>query len=746
MASLLSFARQVETTTFRPVKLGGGGFVASVEISPDGLTRIAKTDVYDAYRWANPDDLSATDSSGMDAAFQWCHLTTRQSMPSDERGIKYSGGYSCYEIAYAPSNSARLYSVFTLRRGLDYWFYVSSDRGMSWTRRTLPTGDWSVAVDGNPYRLMGPKMAVDPVDPDTVYVCDVDGNTFFTRDAGQNWTTVSTSELPLGSPGHIAIDPSSSTVSGRKSRVYAATGSNGIYVSDDSGVNWSFMTGSPEYLVRCLRVDALGRIWLTNSNGTQNCYRYASGTWTRMSCSHSESFQSIDVNPLNTSHICAQGIPAQLSFSSDNGDTWTTIPGGTVPARLTTDIPWLAAAMEDYLTSAMSRYDPVTNGRFWAATGIGIYYTDEVPSTNETWPEWTELTRGNDELIGSQCVKPPGRPLFSTFWDRALHRFDDIDEYPTVHYPFMDVGIRHGWSVDYAKNDPDFMAVITNGGNADKSAYSTDGGDTWTEFASKPSTDFNFGGTIAVSTPTNMCWFPANNGTPHYTTDGGASWSVCSIPGVATSGEQGWSFATYTNRIIVSADHVTAGKFYAFNYGGDAGYTVEGFYRSTDGGANWTRRGPGPASAISSMGTGSVIKCVPGKEDHFFWTCGLTDGETHPYDPDSIEKTLLFSDDGGLNTYRATGFTEVWSIGYGKEKPGGTYPTLFVAGQRSGDTDPGIYRCNDWNPTTRSGTWTRLAEDYCNLDVIASITGDMDTYGRVYAVRGSAGVIVGDID
>jgi xyloglucan-specific exo-beta-1,4-glucanase len=306
----------------------------------------------------------------------------------------------------------------------------------------------------------------------------------------------------------------------------------------------------------------------------------------------------------------------------------------------------------------------------------------------------------------------------------------------------MDVPIRHGQSVDFAKDDPTFLVCIANHGSSDRSAYSDDSGATWTEFAAIPATDFQFGGSIAASTTTNFCWFPHANGTPEYTTDGGATWAVCTFPGVVpTTGTQGWGDNFLVSRTAVCADAVTANTFYAYNSGGDGGASAEGFYRSTDGGANWTRRGAGPGVIVGGMGIDNSFVCVPGNAGHFFWSTGRT--APNPYDEDMSEKVFIFSDDGGTNAYKIAGFMEAWSASLGMAAPSASYPAVFVAGWRDGDDEGGIYRCDDWDPTTRDGTWTRLEDDYGTIDAIGPICGDMEEYGTVYVGLKASGVIMG---
>src|ERR1700704_2355949 len=90
-------------TIFSQGAIGGGGYACYIDVSPDGLTRLMRGDTYGASIW---DPASQT----------WKQLLKSPNM--DGAGAKYSYGGSCYALASAPSNSARIYMcASTVRPG-----------------------------------------------------------------------------------------------------------------------------------------------------------------------------------------------------------------------------------------------------------------------------------------------------------------------------------------------------------------------------------------------------------------------------------------------------------------------------------------------------------------------------------------------------------------------------------------------------------------------------------------------------
>ena len=87
-----------------------------------------------------------------------------------------------YEIQIAPSNTNILYMMYLGD------VFKSTDKGTTWTQTNFA----QVSEDPNdPYRINGQKMAIDPNNPNVVYVGTPQNGLFVTRMAGVTWQSVS---------------------------------------------------------------------------------------------------------------------------------------------------------------------------------------------------------------------------------------------------------------------------------------------------------------------------------------------------------------------------------------------------------------------------------------------------------------------------------------------------------------------------------------------------------------------------
>jgi hypothetical protein len=80
---------------------------------------------------------------------------------------------------------------------------------------------------------------------------------------------------------------------------------------------------------------------------------------------------------------------------------------------------------------------------------------------------------------------------------------------------------------------------------------------------------------------------------------------------------------------------------------------------------------------------------------------------------------------------------ECYACGFGKASTSTGYPAIYIAGYLSGKW--GIYRSDD-----NAATWVSLgANPLGNADTIKTISGDMQTYGKVYVGFGGSGSVYG---
>ena len=188
-------SRTSESTVWRPIALGAGGLLTGIDIAPDG-TMVVKTDTFGAYIW-NP-------KTG-----RWDQLITASSWGA----MKSPGGSGVWEIRVAPSLTNRLYMIW------NGFTYRSDDKGKHWVMTSLEkiansTNNRREPPDANgPFKLANQKMAVDPANPNVVYVGTTSEGVWRSLDAGASWTRLAgipISGLGPGSAG-IAFDAHSGT-------------------------------------------------------------------------------------------------------------------------------------------------------------------------------------------------------------------------------------------------------------------------------------------------------------------------------------------------------------------------------------------------------------------------------------------------------------------------------------------------------------------------------------------------------
>ncbi|HEV2044952.1 MAG TPA: hypothetical protein VGR05_09765, partial [Sphingomicrobium sp.] len=532
--------------------------------------------------------------------------------------------------------------------------------------------------------------------------------------------------MPAGAEPAIAFADASGRAVQATAEVYAATGSNGVYRSTDGGQHWTRTEGGPRSIGRL--VAAPDGLYATDRDDTSlaNAWKLTGARWARLAIASpgkGNGWHSVAVDPRNPRRVVLGSAAGNIATSIDGGKSWSGFFNGPAE-RTASDVPWLAWTLEGWMTNGNMMFDPVVPNLLYFAEGIGVWHTQ--PRSGEAKPKWVSQTRGIEELIVNDLIVPPGgKPIFAV-QDRGVFRVENPEIFPATHGPDRDVPIRHSWSVDYAAGDPSFIAQIANGGAGDRSSFSRDGGRSWSRFPSNSPAvaPGNLGGTIAVSSSSNMVWAPANNGRPFYTVDGGRTWQVARFPAeLSGSGESGWSFSLYQNRHVFAADRVHPNTFYAYNYGPSTAVAAAGTYRSSDGGATWVKVSNG-FGVPGSMGTSARLATVPGQAGHLFFAVGTTGLlDPHPY-----KVPLKRSRDGGRSWQDLAKTQEVWAIGFGKAAPGKAYSTIFIAGFANGDREPALYRSID-----EAESWQKLVSyPGGNIDAIRAISGDMNVYGRVY--------------
>ncbi|QAY79903.1 hypothetical protein ETR14_13900 [Sphingosinicella sp. BN140058] len=713
-----------ERYLWRPVAIGGGGFITGLSIDDAGRTMVARADVYGAYVWQPEID-------------RWRQLVTAQSMPAEDVGQNRVAD-GVYEIAVAPSDARRLYMAI---KGRLYW---SSDRGAHWQRGR--TAGPAFAFDANaPTRFNGPFLAVSPANPDIVLFGSPENGAWRSADGGRTWAPVTS--LPKGgaAPAKLAAGATFwfERKQGGRPRVFAMVPGNGIFVSADDGARFVPLpstTPAPRRLKQgsfapdgsFYGVDDAGRkIW-----------RYRSGRWEDLS-------GRPGLSPRAFATIAIDRKSGDILVADQGGRALRGAPDGQTWSRMRRDVavgegdpPWLRVADGGWVSTAAIVADPQTSGKFWIASGVGPMVTSLAPGGGSM--TWTTQVRGIEELVANDVIQPRGgSPLFAA-WDFGIHVKDDLDAYSTTYGPKERVLIA-AQQIDWSPADPRF--IVTNAsdtrtsccsedGDAVLAGYSMDGGRSWTKFPSLPQPPGTRGddpwrmamGMIAVSANSvdNIVWMPTYFRSAFYTLDRGRTWSRVVLPGekLPFTGTHGQWFMP---RKVLAADRVRPGTFYLFHSGNGRNPGLRGLWRTSDGGVRWTRVFAGEIAPAN--GAAAKLRVVPGKAGHLFFTAGF-DG---PQD-----SRLRRSIDGGEHWSILDGVDRVDDIAFGKAAAGARYPTMFLSGQVRGSY--GIWRSID-----EGRSWQRVgAFPVGSLDQVSVVGADPDVFGRVYLGFKGSGWVYGE--
>jgi hypothetical protein len=769
-----------QTVEWKPIVIGGGGLLLHVEISQDGATILTNCDVGGLWRF---DD--ATDT--------WDDIATQDRMPLIFQGSRHPGfaqnsnGFTAASIA--PSDSDIIYAIWRPQNlaNISSMLIKSVNRGESWSicEGFGPFTD----ADGNAtyynsnasnWKFFWRKIGIDPSNPDVIYVpwvgaglkprMSVDGGATFTPITGLPNNVASS----IGA-GFFAIDPSSAVSGGRHQRIVCYMYGDGFYESTDGGTNW---TEFYNYTGAFSDGGAFGPdgAFFVGVNGV-GILRYKDATVTNVKSATSGQNVKVAVHPTIAGKIAtANPSGTQLSLSTDHGDNFTDYNTNTDVTITCPSVGWQEEQMQAHQMGTGNlrqiAWNPAIAHELWACHSQGIMRGTMNGSDD---PEFVAHVLGTETLVGNWVHAAPGKSHINLCnWDEAgfiktktaggLATPPSDKHGPASIAPWVLYNI---WSFASDPQDEDFLTCAgnlrsnsaTNAGNG----YSTDGGLTWTDFAAFPavpagaSADFRH---VAVNDGVLLYHYCCNgdggvnqNGHvyPYRSTDLGATWTALDAgdftghPGTPWSGFGAGSPLQYH---VFVADRVNPDVFYGMNISSASG--KRGLWRSTDRGLTWANIDDTLGNTITLM---RAMWAVPENEGHLFL---IPSGDNTFH----LGMNIPTGSAAGKSVYRTTnaGTTPLseWSsdiknvdgFGFGKAREPGMYPTIYFSGHYKGDY--GIYRVvnNDlstivqyWSDATKrwplgygTGNW-----------IIQHLTGDPDTFGRVYGACGGRGFFYADL-
>lgn len=707
---------RAEAYAWKPVAIGGGGFITGIDMDASGATRLARTDVHGAYLWQEDRD-------------RWVQLVTSASVP--EAFLTPDGANEgVFEIVAAPGDPARIYMA------LKGQVLRSHDRGASF-ETAGPDNPFPLDFDPNgEFRTYGPFLSVSPADPNLVFFGAPGDGLWRSTDGGDGWSRVATApaaadlrpEIPgLQSPGILTwFEKRDGRPTGR---VWAMSPGNGVFVSEDDGASFGPLVPPDAPQPRLLAQGAFARdggFFGVDTEGRE-AWAYRDGAWrslTQAGKLPKAPFSTVAASPLSDQVVIFdQGGRA---FVSEEGLRWMEIYRRAAPGE--NDPPWLHVAEQSYFAMGRVLYDAAAPDRLWAGTGTGVYRADLEPSLAVV--DWRSQTRGIEELVANDVAQAPGHPPLFAVLDFGIHVKDDLDAFSTGYGPRERVLIA-AQQLALSPADPAFVATNASDtrtsccwqdGDAVLAGVSRDGGRNWRRFASLPQPPgtraddpwrMSFG-SIAVSAGDvdNIVWAPSYDRAPYYTRDGGATWARVEFGGetLPFTGSHGM---IYLQRKNLAADGERPGVFYLAHSGGGDNAALAGLWRTEDGGAHWSQVHRGEIAPGSRFA--AKLRPVPGRAGELFFTSAAGG-------PDA---RLRRSRDGGATWEIVPGVDDVDDLAFGKAAPASAFATIFLSGRVEGSH--GVWRSVD-----DGETWRRIgAFPMGSLDQVTVMGADPDRFGRV---------------
>ncbi len=721
-----------DTYTWGRFETGGGGFFTGISFSQStpGLMYV-RSDVCAPHRLpAGSDTWSYTGKS------IWPQKATGKT------GTPYGFGGST-GTSVSPTNGQIVFASFGEATG-NYdgteGLYRSSDGGGTWSQVL------SVFTYGNSreqysnQRKMGNPVEIDRQNAAVVYFGTQKNGLYRSLTSGNSGTFSQIVSIPNGAgvgTKSIVVDRFSALVSGRSSVVYASVYNDGVYRSTNGGDSFSKLTGSPK-CAQWMVQGPNGNLYVTNeNNGTLGSvggiYRFNGTSWTTITPASAPngSFVGLDVNPLNGNQIVAVANGDSIYKSADNGANWTTVAASSMTQAGDLNYTNQGGKVRALLqASSAVHFDPHTNGTVYLCDAFMIWKSTNVFGTGTM--SWEPLYKGLNNSIPFAMIAPPQassgtvQMLYAGGADTGHYRYDTLGGKPASFIGSLNGYQQYFNGMDFCENQPDHIWATgkASWGGDTKVARATTGainsGTTWSVSIPYGAGVQTYGTRIAVSASNslNAVITPGNNLPSKVTFNGGTSWTNCvGLPnGVMPVA------STYELNHPVEADRKNGGKFYVYHHNNSGE-----FYRSTDGGSNWTLVNTAiPARAPGEGGPYPIrVAASPAVEGLVFVGLG--------------ENGLHRSTDSGSNFTQITFFSRVSHLDFGANAPGNPNATLFVHG-RDASGNWGIYRSTD------NGTnWELITPADEPFAKPVCMEACRKVYGRVFLSDYGAGISYGVI-
>jgi hypothetical protein len=695
-----------QTYDWKPVKIGGSGFVTGILFHPDepGLM-YCRTDIGGAYRW-NPTNNS------------WIPLQDFIGYPNNEWNL-----VSAESIGLDAQDPNRLYlSCGWL--GSPNEIMISNNRGVTFTRINSP---FAIRAN-NDGRGTGERFGVDPNLGSTIFYGTRENGLWKSVNYAANWARVNS--FPVNTtPNGVGISfvefiKDSGTPGSATPVIWVgvAHGGTNLFRSIDGGVTWTGLAtnGVPgNHMPLRASQDGLGNMYITFCDGP-GPNGISAGVVRKFNLSTLSSinvtpptgqggFGGVCVDRQNPNIVVVTTAnrwwPLSDIYRSTNGGTnWTAVYSGQVD---TSSAPYMNSGGGNVIQGWMFdiKIDPYNSNRVYYVTGGGVFSSYNFGNAS---PNWEFRSDGIEESaftsVGMNLAVPPsgGPQLLSVFGDIGGFAHYNLDVSPPLTNLFYPNAGGNNYGINFAELSPN-LVVRTFYNNSRGGYISTNSGSTWTQFPTQPpEVAVNGPGTVVLSADGNRLIWSIAGVAPYYSTDRGATWLPCA--GSNLTPTQSWE------EPYPFADRVNPNKFYLY-------YRATGrVFISTDGGASFAL-----ATTISAWG--DSMHTTFGQEGHVW--IAVWDG-------------LWRSTNSGTNFSKVPGVQAAHTVGFGRTATGTGYPVVYLHGQIGGTW--GVYRSKN-----QATNWTRINDNQHQYGNISQVIGDPKIYGRCYIAAGGRGVFYGDI-
>lgn len=730
---------------WKQVFVGGAGTVRTIKVHPRDGTVVTGSDVSGPFYWDARSRLPPNPTMPTTGFpdVPWTMQPTAWRATLDAFGREDEGLIHTDQIAFDPGDPNVLYFAGGKQWRPGSGILITRDRGRTWTRVQLlnPEGK-PVFIDN---ASSGERLIVDPRKSSHIYYGSRRDGLYRSIDSGATWQRLDGFAPDGAQPVDYNIPwIQFADLPGKRVMILAAGGNkkdgtfkSGVFVSIDDGQTFT-RTDWP--------VAGLGQVEGTTlylSSKRVHKVDLASGDVTEITPlelgpgkGKGWDYSPVAVSSENPDWLCVftrEYSEGRFFRSKDGGKTWQSFHShdhrGPSPKMTFQCAPYYPTLGEHTFNAVWdTTFDRNKPSRLWLATWPGVVMTDDAWAEK---PVFRAMIEGHEEVCLFDMISPSrGVPLVSGMMDVGGFVHERLDMPPATGMLAVDPDGPHGQraplevtSIDFCETQPEVIVTGVcwrytpppDGFGTGHARISTDGGNTWRKFpgeAAKGAKD----GRIAINAqdPKNIVWMPRldNDVGVYFTRDAGQTWT----PSKGAPTGLIWPDLVFTFYKPLAADRTTGGQFYIYDKRDGR------FYRSSDGGANWSHVARLPAVGAQHH-VYHRVAAVPGQAGHV-WA--------------ALEaKGLFVSTDGGTGWTKLDGVEYAVDVAFGPSlAPGGAMACYFI-GRIAGESDPAfsVYRSDD-----QGKTWTKLDGPDLGFASVVCLTADRQIPGRVYIGTNGRGI------